>query len=96
MYLSAGVAGSFTSLLYKAIKRSTISSWGASAAVLGALSFAITKNPDAKLAFVFLPQYPFSGEQGLAGLILFDLVGLIAGWRIFDHAAHLGGVLFGM
>lgn len=28
-------------------------------------------------------------------LVLFDIVGLLARWRSFDHAAHLGGALFG-
>ena len=25
-----------------------------------------------------------------------DTIGLIRGWRTFDHAAHLGGVMFAM
>jgi len=25
-----------------------------------------------------------------------DVVGCILGWKYFDHAAHLGGALFGM
>lgn len=25
-----------------------------------------------------------------------DLAGVLLGWRIFDHAAHLGGALFGL
>lgn len=34
--------------------------------------------------------------QALKAIILLDAVGLVLGWRVFDHAAHLGGVLFGM
>ena len=34
--------------------------------------------------------------QGLYGLMTFDALGLLLGWKVFDHAAHLGGVLFGM
>ena len=25
-----------------------------------------------------------------------DAAGLVLGWKLFDHAAHLGGALFGM
>jgi len=25
-----------------------------------------------------------------------DTAGMILGWKFFDHAAHLGGALFGM
>jgi rhomboid-like protein len=34
--------------------------------------------------------------QALKAILLFDTVGLVMGWRVLDHAAHLGGVLFGM
>ena len=33
--------------------------------------------------------------QGLIAIAGFDLAGLIFRWQFFDHAAHLGGVLFG-
>ena len=33
--------------------------------------------------------------QGLVAIAGFDLAGLIFRWQFFDHAAHLGGVLFG-
>lgn len=29
-------------------------------------------------------------------MITLDLVGLLRGWRLFDHAAHLGGAFFGL
>ncbi|KAI0316519.1 hypothetical protein OF83DRAFT_1126254 [Amylostereum chailletii] len=31
----------------------------------------------------------------LSGALAFDLAGLVFGWRRFDHAAHVGGALFG-
>lgn len=34
--------------------------------------------------------------QAVGGLILLDSMGLVLGWRLFDHAAHLGGSLFGL
>ena len=41
-------------------------------------------------------QYFFFLFQGILALLTFDSLGVILGWRFFDHAAHLGGTLFGM
>lgn len=38
----------------------------------------------------------FGAGDALIGIIAFDLLGILCGWKMFDHAAHLGGVLFGM
>ncbi|XP_059200090.1 presenilin-associated rhomboid-like protein A, mitochondrial isoform X2 [Centropristis striata] len=35
-------------------------------------------------------------ECALIGLVATDLVGLYFGWQLLDHAAHLGGALFGI
>ena len=32
--------------------------------------------------------------QALTGVVAMDLLGLLRGWQFFDHAGHLGGVLF--
>ena len=32
----------------------------------------------------------------VVGLLLFDLVGMVARWGGLDHAAHIGGMLFGI
>lgn len=54
------------------------------------------KVPDSRLNIIFLPWFSFSAENAVYGIILFDLVGLFLGLRLFDHAAHLGGALFGL
>lgn len=28
-------------------------------------------------------------------MVALDLIGLVRGWKMFDHAAHLGGAAFG-
>lgn len=38
---------------------------------------------------------PIPIGYGVAGMVAFDALGLIFRWRIFDHAAHLGGAAFG-
>lgn len=37
-----------------------------------------------------------TGFQALKAIIAMDTAGMILGWKFFDHAAHLGGALFGM
>lgn len=54
------------------------------------------KIPDARLSIIFMPFIQFSAQHAVYGLIAFDLLGLIFRFRMFDHAAHLGGTLFGV
>jgi len=71
-------------------------------AVLGLVGYICYKVPDGKLSIAFLPQYSFSAKSGVIGMAVFDTAGLILGvvtkWKymIFDHAAHLSGLLFGL
>lgn len=41
-------------------------------------------------------MYQFSAGLAIKCIMGLDLVGLLLGWRYFDHAAHLGGALFGL
>lgn len=34
--------------------------------------------------------------QALKAIVAMDTAGVVLGWKFFDHAAHLGGALFGM
>ena len=36
----------------------------------------------------------YFSNQALPGVVAMDLLGLVRGWQFFDHAGHLGGVLF--
>lgn len=38
---------------------------------------------------------PIQIGYGVAGMVVLDTLGLLFRWRIFDHAAHLGGAAFG-
>lgn len=31
-----------------------------------------------------------------AAMVTLDIVGLLRGWRLFDHSAHLGGAIYGI
>ena len=96
VYLNAGVISSFASMVYKVGMKSTSSSLGASGAICTVLAVFSVFFPDAKLSILFLPMYTFSAASAVKSLMLIDSAGLVFGWRFFDHAAHLSGMLFGV
>jgi len=52
--------------------------------------------PDSQVALFIPPTYPINIQYGVGGLMLLDVTGIIRGWRLFDHWAHLGGAAFGI
>ncbi|XP_042651501.1 presenilins-associated rhomboid-like protein, mitochondrial [Tyto alba] len=96
VYLSAGVISTFVSYVAKMATGRFEPSLGASGAIMTVLAAVCTKMPEAKLAIIFLPMFTFTAGNALKAIIAFDTAGLALGWRLFDHAAHLGGALFGM
>lgn len=38
----------------------------------------------------------FVSLQALKAIVALDTAGVLLGWKFFDHAAHLGGALFGV
>ncbi|XP_051733516.1 presenilins-associated rhomboid-like protein, mitochondrial isoform X4 [Ctenopharyngodon idella] len=67
-----------------------------SGAIMTVLAAVCTKIPEAKLGIVLLPMINFTAGNALKALLALDTAGLLLGWRFFDHAAHLGGALFGV
>lgn len=63
---------------------------------MGPIAALCILQPDAQLGIVFLPFFNVPAGLAIKGLIALDATGLIMNWRFFDHAAHLGGSLFGM
>ncbi|XP_077579431.1 presenilin-associated rhomboid-like protein, mitochondrial [Stigmatopora nigra] len=96
VYLSAGVISTFFSYVSKMATGRFGPSLGASGAIMTILAAVCTKIPEAKLAIIFLPMFTFSAAHALKAIIAMDTAGLVLGWRYFDHAAHLGGALFGV
>ncbi|KAK7156011.1 hypothetical protein R3I94_006166 [Phoxinus phoxinus] len=96
VYLSAGVISSFVSYLGKTGMGRFGPSLGASGAIMTVLAAVCTKMPEAKMAIIFLPMYTFAAGTALKAIVALDAAGLILRWRFFDHAAHLGGVFFGI
>ena len=60
------------------------------------LAYVCARYPDTKLQILFIPQLQFSAESAIQAIIAFDLAGMIFRWRLFDHAAHLGGAFLGL
>uniref|UniRef100_A0A087XFZ7 rhomboid protease n=1 Tax=Poecilia formosa TaxID=48698 RepID=A0A087XFZ7_POEFO len=96
VYLSAGVISTMVSYVCKTASGRFYPSLGASGAVMAVLAAVCTKVPEAKLGIIFLPMVTFTAGNALKALVAIDTAGLILGWRLFDHAAHLGGALFGV
>ncbi|CAG7851580.1 Rhomboid-like protein {ECO:0000256/RuleBase:RU362115} {ECO:0000256/RuleBase:RU362115} [Serendipita indica DSM 11827] len=70
-------------------------STGASGAIWASLMVTALGWPHTTVTLVFLPFFPISIGTGVYGLVALDIIGLIRGWRFFDHAGHLGGAAFG-
>nr|XP_046910064.1 presenilins-associated rhomboid-like protein, mitochondrial isoform X2 [Dermatophagoides farinae] len=96
LYLNAGIISSFASFVHKVIINSTVPSLGASGAILGVLGATCLERPDIQLMIIFLPFFTFSSYTALKSILLLDALGIILRWEFFDHAAHMGGTLFGM
>jgi len=96
LYLSAGVISSFTSYLYKTITKQPGLSLGASGAIMAILGYVCTQYPDTKLGIILLPFLTFSAGAAIKVIVALDSAGVILGWKLFDHAAHLGGAAVGI
>ncbi|KAM6918176.1 presenilin-associated rhomboid-like protein A, mitochondrial [Xenentodon cancila] len=96
VYLSAGVISNMVSYMCKTATGRLYPSLGASGAVMAVLAAVCAKVPEAKLGIIFLPMVTFTAGNALKALVAIDAAGLMLGWRILDHAAHLGGALFGV
>lgn len=63
---------------------------------MAVLAYVCCEFPDTKLSIILLPSVTFSAGMAIKCIMGLDLAGLIMGWKVFDHAAHLGGALVGV
>jgi len=96
VYLTGAVISSYSSYLFRVISKTPGVSVGASGALFTILGIYGTLMPDSQWSIIFLPMVSFSAENGIYGLMAFDIIGLITRVGFLDHAAHLGGMLFGI
>lgn len=71
-------------------------SLGASGAIYAMLSMVALAFPDSHVSIIFLPFISIPIGVGVAGMIALDIVGILRGWKMFDHVAHFSGALFGI
>ena len=99
VFCSGAMISSLLSYFSKVIASSRVPSLGASGALLTLIGIVCMEQPDSQLTIAFIGDiipFSFSASSALKALIIFDTLGLIMRWKLFDHAAHLGGVLFGI
>ncbi|KAI9067952.1 rhomboid-domain-containing protein [Trametes sanguinea] len=70
-------------------------SLGSSGAIYAFFAITALGFPDAEITFVIPPYIPINIQTGFGAFLALDLLGVLRGWRMFDHYAHLGGALFG-
>lgn len=93
LFISAGVVSSLTSLAFRLAIKQPMPSLGASGAILGVIAYVCVARPNAELLLLFIPV---SAGTAIKALMTLDFVGMVARWRMLDHAAHFGGSLFGI
>ncbi|KAA3672928.1 rhomboid-like protein [Paragonimus westermani] len=100
VFLGGGIFASFMSLLNKAIHRSSIPSLGASGAICAVLGAFCLLQPNARLCVPFVVDiipHSFKAENAAWTLLFLELfAAFILSRSPIDHAAHFGGLLFGM
>ncbi|XP_061694591.1 presenilin-associated rhomboid-like protein A, mitochondrial isoform X2 [Syngnathoides biaculeatus] len=96
VYASAGVISTMFSYVFKSASGRIFPSLGASGAIMAVVAGVCVKVPDAELAVLFLPTFTFTAATALKTLVAVDMAGLLMGWRMIDHASHIGGALFGI
>ncbi|KAG2346696.1 hypothetical protein BDR05DRAFT_958846 [Suillus weaverae] len=75
--------------------REILPSLGASGAIYAAVTVSALAFPDAQVSLIFPPFVSIPIQAGVSGLVMLDMIGILRGWRMFDHYAHLGGAAFG-
>lgn len=94
-YFSAALFSSFASHLWKMRQGNLTRSLGASGAVLGSIG-ALSNTPGLSVSTIFLPFISVPMSTAVPLMMAFDVIGLMKNWQTVDHAAHLGGALFGL
>ncbi|CAF1659000.1 unnamed protein product, partial [Didymodactylos carnosus] len=90
------IISTLASYVFKIVTKTPNISLGASGSLMTVLGAVCMQFPTAQLSIIFLPFFTFSAQSALMGMISLDVVGTVLRWKFLDHAAHLGGVLYGV
>ncbi|KAJ7583255.1 hypothetical protein C8J56DRAFT_953468 [Mycena floridula] len=94
--VAAASASATTSTTATAVTTAIRPSLGASGAIYGCVTMTALAFPESKIALIIPPSYPIDIQWGVGGLLLMDMIGILRGWKMLDHWAHLGGAAFGV
>ena len=70
-------------------------SLGASGAVYATVAISALAFPEAEVSLIFLPFLSFSIRTGVGAMVALDVLGVVRGWRMLGHMAHLTGAAVG-
>ncbi|KAI0793723.1 hypothetical protein C8Q74DRAFT_1244342 [Fomes fomentarius] len=95
---AASVVRSEAGTIMKQMKTAQEGRWslGSSGAIYALFALTALGFPDAEITLVIPPWFPINIQTGFFTLLAFDTLGVIRGWKMLDHYAHLGGALFGV
>ncbi|EGO20784.1 hypothetical protein SERLADRAFT_442128 [Serpula lacrymans var. lacrymans S7.9] len=79
-----------------ATAKEILPSLGASGAIYAAVTLSALAFPDASISLIFLPFFAIPIQSGVGAIIALDAIGILRGWKMFDHYAHLSGATFGV
>ena len=97
LYLSGGVVSSLASLTWNVAKqRFNVVSLGASGAIATLVGVYAYINPDAELYIIFLPFLALKAKVFVSVMAAVETLGIVRGWAVFDHVAHLSGLAWGV
>jgi len=97
LYLSGGVVSSLASLTYNVVRqRFNVASLGASGAIATLVGIYAVVNPDAQLYVIFLPFLALKARAFVTLLAMVETLGIVRGWTVLDHVAHLSGLAWGV
>lgn len=91
----SAASGTAASTVTKKSIPDILPSLGASGAIYATVVVTALAFPQSQIALFIPPSYPINIQYGVGGLVLLDTIGILRGWRVFDHWAHLGGAVFG-
>ncbi|XP_057347339.1 presenilins-associated rhomboid-like protein, mitochondrial [Manis pentadactyla] len=94
MYLSAGFNFNCVSYMCKVDTGRYGPSLGTLGAIMTVFAAICTKIPEGRITITFLPMFTFTAGNVLKANIAMDTIGMILGWKCFDHAAHLKEAFF--
>jgi len=92
---AAAISSTAAKAVTSSAPREILPSLGASGAIYAAVTVSALAFPDAQVSLIFPPFVSIPIQAGVGGLVLLDIFGIVRGWRMFDHYAHLGGAAFG-